>query len=111
MLSNLFSNAIRYSDDAFVIKVDVQNTQDQVRVTIRNTGVSIPTEELEYIFNPFVQGSKTKTGAGGTGLGLPICKKIIQDHGGKIWAEENPHGATISFFLSARQPEVTSQTA
>ncbi|MBU2646952.1 PAS domain S-box protein [bacterium] len=99
VVSNLFSNAIRYSDKNSVIKVSFEDTEDKFIVTVKNRGILIPTDELESIFDPFVQSSTTKTGAGGTGLGLPICRKIIEDHGGKIWAEEDPNGATIKFFL------------
>ena len=99
VVSNLFSNAIRYSDPNSVIKVFFEETSDKFFVTVQDEGVFIPTDELESIFDPFIQSSTTKTGAGGTGLGLPISKKIIEDHGGKIWAEDNPEGATIKFFL------------
>jgi signal transduction histidine kinase len=99
VIANLFSNSIRYSTENSVIEVSFEDTSDNRTVIIKNEGVPIPTDELESIFQPFIQSSKTKTGAGGTGLGLPICRKIIEDHGGKIWAEDNPNGATFKFQL------------
>ncbi len=99
VIANLFSNSIRYSTENSVIEVSFEDTSDNRTVIIKNEGVPIPTDELESIFQPFIQSSKTKTGAGGTGLGLPICRKIIEDHGGRIWAEDNPNGATFKFQL------------
>lgn len=99
VVANLFSNALKYAEKNTVIDVSIEDTLSKLIVTIENEGVPIPADELESIFDPFVQSSETKTGAGGTGLGLPICKKIIEDHRGEIWAEYNPNGATIKFFL------------
>jgi len=99
VISNLFSNAIKFSDDDTKIMVNFKDEQDKLVISIRNQGVQIPTDELQSIFDPFIQSSLTKTGAEGTGLGLPICKKIIYYHGGKIWAEENSQGVTFKFYL------------
>jgi hypothetical protein len=60
----------------------------------------IPEDELESIFNPFVQSSRTKDGSGGTGLGLAICQRIIQAHGGQIRAmNRQPQGACFRITL------------
>ena len=60
--------------------------------------ITIPDEEIERIFEKFVQSSNNRRGHGGTGLGLSISKKIIEDHGGKIWAENHPSGGAIFKF-------------
>ena len=99
VVSNLLSNAIRYAKENTVIEVSLENLADRLTVTVKNEGAVIPVKELDSIFDPFIQSSSTKTGAGGTGLGLPICRKIIEDHGGRIWAEEDLQGATVKFFL------------
>ncbi|MCP4755852.1 MAG: PAS domain S-box protein [Proteobacteria bacterium] len=102
VVSNLLNNAIRFSDNNTTIQVEFQEVDDGLTATIRNRGISIPPEELALVFDPFVQSSETKTGAGGTGLGLTICKRIVEDHGGRIWAEDDPGGATIVFRLPKR---------
>lgn len=72
-------------------------------VSMKDNGIGIPEDELNDIFDKFIQSSKTKTGAGGTGLGLAICNEIIQAHNGKIWAENNPDGgSTFSFMLPCK---------
>ncbi len=96
---NLFNNAAKFANINSVINVSIDPSETHVTVTVKNDGIPIPANELRMIFEPFLQSSKTKTGAGGTGLGLTICKKIVEDHHGKIWAEYNPNGATLKFYL------------
>ncbi len=62
-------------------------------------GVGIEKDELEAVFGLFIKGSKTYPGAGGVGLGLSICPRIIEDHRGIIWAEQNVPEGTIFCFL------------
>ncbi|MCG8338536.1 MAG: PAS domain S-box protein [Proteobacteria bacterium] len=99
VVSNLFNNAIKFSDAGSTISVTFNLSKTRITTTVRNKGIPIPEDELELIFEPFLQSSKTKTGAGGTGLGLPICRNIIGDHKGRIWTLYNPEGATFKFFL------------
>ena len=67
-------------------------------VKVSDEGVGIPNEELEEIFGAFNQSSRTKTGAGGVGLGLNIAMQIVEVHGGKIWAVNNPEGGSSFCF-------------
>jgi signal transduction histidine kinase len=69
-----------------------------VRVTVADNGVGIPADELDHVFDKFIQSSKTRTGAGGTGLGLTICRQLIRGHGGEIRAEANPAGGSLFIF-------------
>ncbi len=98
VVENLLSNAIKYSSRGGVISVDIKDLPEQILVSVADNGIGIPNSELQTIFDVFNQSSKTKTGAGGKGLGLSICKKIIHDHKGKIWAENKPQGGSIFFF-------------
>ena len=68
---------------------------DTVHFYVQDEGCGIPQNELENIFEPFVQSSLTKDGSGGTGLGLAICRRIVQAHGGNIHAENIPSGGAI----------------
>ncbi len=65
--------------------------------SLADNGIGIPENELEQVFEKFVQSSHTRNGSGGTGLGLAICMETIQGHSGKIWAESNPEGEAFSF--------------
>jgi len=104
VIRNLFSNAIKFSEPGQTIVVSYAEDilelygrkHPAVKISIADQGIGVPEDELEAIFDKFIQSSKTKTGAGGTGLGLPICKEIIANHkGARIWAEKNPKGGTI----------------
>jgi len=96
VIANLLSNAIKFSAAGGAIEITVSqsltkiNSQDKdaLTFTIRDYGVGVPDDELISIFDKFVQSSKTRTKAGGTGLGLPICKEIIDLHHGEIWASQ-----------------------
>ncbi|MDH3354149.1 MAG: DUF3365 domain-containing protein [Chromatiales bacterium] len=104
IVTNLLSNAITYSSDNQQIKIlfdSAEITTDSsagpapaILFKVIDRGVGIPDDELESIFDKFVQSSKTRSGAGGTGLGLSISRQIIEKHGGTISAQNNPNGGS-----------------
>ena len=100
VLRNLLNNAIKFSPEGGTIDVISSKKANSIIVSVRDQGAGIPENELDSIFGKFIQSSKNKAGAGGTGLGLPICREIIAAHKGRIWAENNPDiGANISFKI------------
>jgi signal transduction histidine kinase len=104
VINNLLSNAVKFSPKGGEIEVSLKETETNLLFTIKDQGAGVPEGELEKIFDAFIQSSHTKTGAGGTGLGLSICKKIITQHKGKIWAENNPDsGSTFTFLIPQRE--------
>jgi len=104
VVRHILQNAIRFSKEQSTITISIdcyyENNHPFQKISFSDNGMGIPEQELKDIFLKFFQSSKTKTTAGGTGIGLAICKHIIEKHGGKIWAENNPdQGATIAFTL------------
>ncbi|MEE8431124.1 MAG: HAMP domain-containing sensor histidine kinase, partial [Candidatus Desulfatibia sp.] len=103
VLNNLLSNAIKFTPESKTITVLFNRTHLEtnegdlpaLELVVRDEGVGVPENELEGIFDKFVQSSKTKSGSGGTGLGLAICKEIIEGHKGRIWAENHPEGGAL----------------
>jgi signal transduction histidine kinase len=97
---NLIENAIKYSPEG-VIRVGARVVDGQLEGSVSDQGVGIPPHMLEAVFQPFRQADASPTRAyGGVGLGLAICKQLVELHGGRIWAEsETGGGATIRFRL------------
>jgi len=107
VLRNLLANAMKFTTPGTDVKVVltedymVINGTRQVawKVMVIDQGVGLEKDELQSVFGKFVKGRKTSRGAGGIGLGLSICKRIIEDHQGTIWAEQNEYGGTTFCFL------------
>ena len=97
---NLIENAIKYSPQG-MIRVGAHVVDGELEGSVSDQGVGIPPDMLEAIFQPFRQADASPTRAyGGVGLGLAICKHLVELHGGRIWAESEPGGgATIRFRL------------
>jgi len=107
VVTNLASNAINYTREGAVL-VKAADGKDEVRVEVIDTGIGIPPEELPRLFDDFFRGSNV--GAKGTGLGLSISKRIVEAHGGKIWAEspapETGKGSKFTFTLPKNKAAV-----
>ena len=88
LLDNLIINSISYCKKG-QINVTLRQNRNSIQIVISDTGIGIPKNEIYEIFEPFTVGSRTKTPAGGRGLGLAICKRIIEVHGGSIKVESN----------------------
>jgi PAS domain S-box-containing protein len=104
VLTNLLSNAIKFSPPGSTVHLAVKQDHEEVVFTITDRGQGIPRENLESIFERFHPVDATDSRRrGGTGLGLYICRKIVQRHGGQIWAEsELGCGSTFVFTLPVR---------
>lgn len=100
VLRNLLVNALKYSPNNTSIKIDISDiNHSMMQVSVCDEGVGVPDEELTMIFEAFSQSSSTKTSAGGTGLGLPICKEIIEHgHNGWIIAKNRDGGGACFTF-------------
>jgi len=101
-LTNLLSNAIKFSSlDGTVWLTAERQSNIEVLFSVRDQGQGIPSDKLESIFERFQQvDSSDSRRKGGTGLGLTICRKIIEQHEGEIWAESTiGEGSTFSFTL------------
>jgi signal transduction histidine kinase len=105
---NLLSNAIKFSPPESKIDIEYAPAGSGLICSVTNYGSAIPENEMEAIFDPFIQSSMTKNRAGGTGLGLSICCRIIQAHHGEIWAENLPDGVTFHVQIPLEQPATAS---
>jgi len=97
-LDNLIINAIKYSE-AGKITISLKKKSNEITLKIQDQGIGVPEGELQSIFAPFAESSRTRTAAGGRGIGLALCKKAVELHGGKIWATNNKEGGA-TFWLT-----------
>lgn len=100
VITNLLTNAIKFSEKRTVITVNIYEKSNQVIISIKDHGQGIPKEELNLLFKPFQKTSvKSTEGEKSTGLGLFIVKRIVEAHKGKIWAESKL-GIGSTFYIS-----------
>jgi signal transduction histidine kinase len=93
LLSNLLDNALKFTKEGNIIIAAKKQKDDEVIVSIKDSGTGIDPEILPRLFTKFATKSEQ-----GTGLGLYICKNITEAHGGRMWAEANPEGGSTFYF-------------
>ncbi|MHC5675963.1 response regulator [Nostoc sp.] len=106
VLINLISNAVKFTESGSVI-CRVKRENNGVCISVIDTGVGIAPEDQPKVFEKFRQVGDTLTDKPkGTGLGLPICKQIVDHHGGRIWVESEPgNGSTFSFIIPTTESD------
>jgi signal transduction histidine kinase/CheY-like chemotaxis protein len=111
VMSNLLSNARKYSPGGGPIRVSASEDDGQVIVSVRDSGLGMPPEALPRLFEKFFRiDNSDRRSITGTGLGLAISRKIIEAHGGRIWADSEGlgHGSRFSFSLPVANARSTS---
>lgn len=101
VITNLVSNAIKYSNDGGTVRVVIKDTEDSGMIHVEDSGIGIPQEELKRIFERFYRTDQSRNRkTGGAGIGLTIAKTIVQAHKGKISAEsEEGKGSRFTVVL------------
>ncbi|MEM9775301.1 MAG: ATP-binding protein [Chloroflexota bacterium] len=113
ILVNLIGNAVKFTKEGFVkitVKAIQEPTANLIQYSIQDTGIGIPADRIDQLFQSFSQvDSSTTRKYGGTGLGLAISKQLVELMGGRIWVEsETAKGSTFHFTMKADQPVYTS---
>jgi two-component system sensor histidine kinase KdpD len=98
VLANLLENAIKYTPPGTPIRLATDMETGSVRVSVEDDGPGLPPGDPEALFAKFYRGS-TESAVGGVGLGLAICRAVVNLHGGRIWAERLPKGSAFRFTL------------
>lgn len=99
-LTNLLTNALRYSPDGGDVRVSVRDDGDGVLIEVADDGIGIPDDEHEFLFQPFSRSRLTRRTIDGTGLGLYITAQIVERHGGTIGVQSEPgHGSIFTIAL------------
>jgi signal transduction histidine kinase len=106
VLLNLLSNAIKFTPEGGRIEVAAAPRDGSVEVSVSDTGVGIAPEDQEAVFEEFRQVGTAEKKAEGTGLGLTLCRKFIELHGGRIWVNSQVGvGSTFTFTIPVRHGE------
>lgn len=102
VMYNLLSNAVKFTPDGGEVSVRGESADEaSVKVSVRDTGIGIETQDLDRIFRPFEQGDNSSSRMyQGTGLGLTLTKRFVELHGGKVWVESEGKGKGSSFFFT-----------
>jgi signal transduction histidine kinase len=99
LLTNIFENSVKYSNENCQITIDAEQTNDFIKISIADTGIGMTKEQIERIFDEFYKADYARHDIQNTGLGMSICKRIVEKHGGNIWVESlGPGKGTTVFF-------------
>lgn len=111
VINNIIGNSAKYMNKSNgFINVRIKDVGDFIQVEIEDNGRGIPAKDLPYIFDRFYRGDVSRNSAtGGSGIGLSIVKKIIEDHGGKIWATSKEDTGTVLYFVIRKYQEVINE--
>ena len=108
VIHNIISNAIKYMDKPKgIIQIRIKDVGDFIQIGIEDNGKGIGPKDLPYIFDRFYRTDVSRNSSkGGSGIGLSIVKKILEDHGGKVWATSRLGIGTIMYFVLRKYQEV-----
>ncbi len=112
VIHNIIGNAIKYmrAEEPSFISMRIKDVGDFIQVEIEDNGRGIANKDLPYIFDRFYRADASRnSAAGGSGIGLSIVKKIIEDHGGKIWATSKENVGTVMYFVLRKYQEVPNE--
>lgn len=111
VINNIVGNSIKYMDklERF-IEIRINDVGDFIQIELEDNGRGIDARDLPYIFDRFYRTDASRNSAtGGSGIGLSIVKKIVEDHGGKIWATSKAGAGTTMFFVIRKYQEVQNE--
>ncbi len=108
IVHNIISNSVKYmrADVASRVGIVIKDVGDFVQIEISDNGKGIATQDLPYVFDRFYRADTSRnSAAGGSGIGLSIVKKIVEDHGGKIWVTSKENEGTTMYFVIRKYEE------
>ncbi len=109
VLGNLLHNAIKWSPPDDAITITAAENEEEIVVTVFDNGPGVPDDVRERIFERFYQADVSRSGDEGAGLGLAICKHIVEAHGGRIWGEGNSQGKGGQFVFTVLKADTDFQ--
>jgi signal transduction histidine kinase len=111
LVDNLLGNAIKYTPEGGAVTIEARADGDFATVSVRDTGIGMTEEQVSHMFEEFYRADEQRSELDSSGLGLAICKRIIEQHGGAIWAESPGlgHGTTVCFTLPLAEAQTSPE--
>ena len=102
ILTNLTGNALQYTPENGKVTISAKRINDEVQISVRDTGIGIPPQQLPHIFDRFyrVDKSRSRQPGGGSGIGLTIARALVEAQGGRVWAASAGDGQGSTFFFT-----------
>jgi len=102
VFNNLISNAVKYMGGPGAITIDARRDGDWVTVSVADTGIGMTAEQIPHVFEEFYKADQSRTDRNSTGLGLAICRRIVDMHGGRTWVESLGLGKGTTVYFTLR---------
>lgn len=102
LLENLIGNSIKYSNDGGTVTIDAMEEEGFCIVSVKDDGIGMSKKQISHAFEEFYKADSSRHDFDSSGLGMPICKRIVEKHGGKIWVESEGKGKGTSVFFSLK---------
>jgi PAS domain S-box-containing protein len=109
LIINLLNNAAKYTKYLGNITLDAKQDSNYVTVSVKDTGVGMTDEQLEHVFDEFYKADSARHDFNSSGLGLSICKRIVEIHNGKIWVESKGLGKGSTFYFTISKNKIRNE--
>jgi len=103
------NNAVKYNNDSGSILIEAEQNHTFVTISIKDTGIGMNDQQLHNIFNEFYKADASRHDFDSSGLGLSICKRIVEKHNGRIWAESEGLGKGSTFYFTVPKSKLKNK--
>jgi signal transduction histidine kinase len=110
LITNLLNNAVNYTKGPGTITIDAKQDNDSVTVSMKDTGIGMSNEQLNKVFSEFYKADSSRHDFDSSGLGLSICKRIVEKHNGKIWVESEGLGKGSTFYFTVLKSKLKKES-
>ena len=105
LFDNLINNALKFTETGGAVTINAEEDSGSITVSVTDTGIGMTPKQLEHIFDEFYKADPSRHDMESSGLGLPICKRIVERYGGQIWAESTGLGKGSTFYFTLKSYE------
>ena len=100
LFDNLLGNSVKFTPNGGTITIDAKKNNNDITISLKDTGIGMDRKEIIHIFDEFYKVDESRHDMSSVGLGLAICKRIVEKHNGKIWAASQGKGKGTTMYIS-----------